>query len=96
MVAPYGPALALTTLPGCSERSGAALEMPAFAGASELDQWRLEVRPPRPGNCARCDTTRGFTNLLCTFPRRGSLLGVSRAALVASRRTGPARQAQSL
>lgn len=47
MVAPYGPALALMTLPGCSERSGAALEMPAFAGASELDQWRLETHPLR-------------------------------------------------
>ena len=35
-----------------------------------------------------------FTNLLCRLPRRGSLAGFS--GLVASRRTGPARQAQSL
>lgn len=83
--------------PPCSpKRIGAAFERPAFVGAPELDQWRLEVRPPRPGKCARCDTTKGFTNLLCTIPQRGSLLGVSRAALVTSRRTGPARQAQSL
>ncbi len=96
MVARNRPGLAPMALPGSPKRMDAAFERPAFVGAPELDQSRLEVRPPRSGKCAPCDTTRGFTNLLCTFPQRGSLLGVSRAALVASRRSGPARQAQSL
>ena len=75
--------------PGSPKRIGAAFERPAFVGAPGLDQWRLGGRPPRPSKCARCDTTRGFTNLLCTFPQRGSLWGVSRAALVAIHQTGP-------